>query len=81
MAYRRSPVWAGSVVGMLYIYGITQTALAEKLGWSRRYLSMVLHGDRTPKNAEKRVNAALNELMRDRTYKIALQNYDKARES
>lgn len=44
--------WTADVIGEMHLYGITAKALAAEIGWNDKYLSTVLNGHRTPKNAE-----------------------------
>ncbi len=55
--------WVGEIVGKLHIARIAHKELAEQMGVTSVYVSMVLNGKRTPKGAEARFNAALDELL------------------
>lgn len=55
--------WMGDAVGKMHINKITQSQLAERLGVSVDYISMILNGKKTPKDAEKRIMSALNEII------------------
>lgn len=55
--------WTGELVGLMHLHRITATELADKLGISKQYLSMVLNGHREPPDAEQRFRAALDELI------------------
>ncbi len=50
--------WVGEIVGKLHIARIAHKELAEQMGVTSVYVSMVLNGKRTPKGAEARFNAA-----------------------
>lgn len=56
--------WRGNVVGQMHNYGITHKQLADQLGVTREYVSMVLNGHRNPADAEERFNAAIVELVK-----------------
>lgn len=57
--------WTASVVGEMHLLGITGKQLAEKIGWHPKYLSQVLNGHVTPKNAETKIRNALNEIRQE----------------
>ena len=63
---KKASLWAGKVVAWLYIYNITQRELAAKIGWTPRYLNMVLRGYRTPKGAQDKIDTALHRLIIDK---------------
>ena len=56
--------WTGEIVKMLHVNGITQTALADKMGVTKEYVSMLLHGKRVASGAEKRMRSAIEELIK-----------------
>ena len=51
--------WTGEVKGEMHLSGITAKTLAAEIGWHEKYLSSVLNGHRTPKDAEAKVREAL----------------------
>ncbi len=55
--------WTGDLVGLMHTHRISFSALAEKLGVTNRYVSMVINGHRDPAGAEERFTAAVNELI------------------
>ena len=55
--------WTGNLVGLMHDNKISKTQLAEKLGVTREYVSMVLNGHREPAGAEDKFRAAVNELI------------------
>ena len=57
--------WTGNLVGLMHNKRITNIQLAEKLGVTDRYVSMVLNGHREPDGAEQRFSAAVDELIRE----------------
>ncbi|PKM72825.1 MAG: hypothetical protein CVU91_07300 [Firmicutes bacterium HGW-Firmicutes-16] len=59
--------WSADLIGKMHLYGITAKQLADKVGWNPKYLSTVLNGHRTPKNAEQMLTKALTELISDST--------------
>lgn len=56
--------WSGDIVRDLHLNGITAKSLADKLGWHSKYLSTVLNGHKNPANAEQKIRAALDELIK-----------------
>lgn len=61
-----SKEWTGNLVGLMHNEKITNIQLAEKLGVTDRYVSMVLNGHREPDGAEQRFRAAVDELIQER---------------
>lgn len=55
--------WTGEILAKMHIHGIKALQLAEQVGWNPKYLSAVMNGRRTPKNAEQKLTAALDELI------------------
>lgn len=55
--------WTGDLVGLMHNHKITFSQLAQKLGVTNRYVSMVLNGHRNPAGAEDRFRAAVNSLI------------------
>lgn len=55
--------WTGDLVGLMHTHKISFQQLAEKLGVTNRYVSMILNGHRDPAGAEEKFRAALNELI------------------
>ena len=59
--------WTGEVVGRMHVNQITNKMLADALGVTDRYVSMVLNGHKAPGGAEEKFNAALDSLIANRT--------------
>lgn len=57
--------WTGDLVGLMHNNRISFAQLAEKLGVTNRYVSMVINGHREPAGAEQRFRAAVNELIEE----------------
>ena len=55
--------WTGDLVGLMHTNKISFQALADKLGVTNRYVSMVLNGHREPLGAEDKFRTAVNELI------------------
>lgn len=67
--------WTGELVGLMHVHRITHAQLAEELGLTDRYVSMVLNGHRQPIGAEERFRTALGKLIavQDDANKIDVQ--------
>ena len=59
-------IWTGGAVGRMHVLQISHKEVAEKMGVTNRYLSMILNGSRNPPGAEVRVNQAIDEIERER---------------
>lgn len=57
--------WTGDLVGLMHNNKISFQMLADKLGVTNRYVSMVLNGHREPPGAEDKFRAAVVELVRE----------------
>lgn len=55
--------WTADVVGQMHKWKITMKQLADHLGVSREYVSMVLNGHREPAGAEVKFRAAVDALV------------------
>ncbi len=58
--------WTGKVVGRMHVLGVSHKEMANRVGVTNRYLSMVLNGHRDPKGAEEKLNGVLDEIERER---------------
>lgn len=56
--------WTGIVVGKIHSNKLTAKELAKEIGWNDKYLSQVLNSENPPKDAEKKVNDALDRLIK-----------------
>lgn len=54
--------WTGDLLGEMHVKDISVSQLAEELGVTKQYVSMVLHGHRSPPDAEERFRAAVERL-------------------
>jgi len=54
--------WTAEVVGKLHLLNISKKQLANKLGYTPEYVSMVLNGHRAPVGAEQAFIAAVDRL-------------------
>ena len=59
-------LWAGQLIGDMYDAHVSARQLADYMGLTPEYVSMVLNGKRTPKGAEERFRTALREMCADK---------------
>lgn len=59
--------WTGELIGKMHNNCVTFDDLAQKLGLTKGYVSMILHCKRTPANAKERFETALEEIIKERT--------------
>ena len=55
--------WTGNLVGLMHDHKISKTMLAEELGVTREYVSMILNEHREPAGAEGRFFEAVKNLI------------------
>ena len=55
--------WTADLVGQMHKHKISKTQLADQLGMTREYVSMVINGHRSPAGAEEKFRTALDELI------------------
>ena len=53
----------GDVVGKMHVYGITYESLANRLGWTKAYLGMLLNGKRPTSKARGRIESELDAMI------------------
>ena len=58
--------WTGDLVGLMHTNNISQQKLAEELGVTNRYVSMVLNSHKEPAGAKERFSAALDRIIQRR---------------
>lgn len=54
--------WTADLIGEMHLAGITAKELAAEAGLNPKYLSTVLNGHCTPRNAEKDLREAFERL-------------------
>ena len=59
--------WTGDLVGLMHNHKISIQMLADELGVTNRYVSMVLNGHREPAAAESKFTAALERIVQKRS--------------
>lgn len=55
--------WIGEVVGAMRLNHISNIDLANKLGVTPVYISMILNGRKTPKEAEAKIKTAIAKII------------------
>ena len=55
--------WTGDLVGLMHNNKISFQMLADKLGVTNRYVSMVLNGHREPAGAKDKFRRAVDEIV------------------
>lgn len=55
--------WIADLVGQMHKHRISMKQLADYMGLSREYVSMVLNGHREPAGAENKFRQAVDELI------------------
>lgn len=62
--------WTGDFVGRMHRNKVTITQLAQEMGVTREYLSMILNGHREPHGIERRMNEALDNLIEKQNCRV-----------
>lgn len=65
--------WTGVLVGKLHNAGILRKELAAHMNLNEKYVSSILNGHDEPSGAEARFNAALDELIAEKTTQLSEQ--------
>jgi len=55
--------WTADLIGKMHLNKISKKMLAEQLGVTPEYVSMVLNGHREPEGVAQRFNVAVDELI------------------
>lgn len=58
--------WTGAFIGKLHNNGITAKEFASYLGVHPKYVSLILNGKRSPKDAEKKFAEGLEAMLKER---------------
>lgn len=56
--------WTGDFVGRMHRHRVTITQIAQEMGVTREYISMILNGHREPQGIEQRLNDALDSVIK-----------------
>ena len=55
--------WTCDLVGQMHKHRVSKKALADEVGLTREYVSMILNGHRDPSGAEKLFTSALQRII------------------
>lgn len=55
--------WTADLVGKMHKFKVSRSVLADEMGVTREYVSMVLNGHREPQGAEEKFSAALDRVI------------------
>ena len=55
--------WTGRLIGRMHNERVTYDELAEELGVTKSYVSMILHGTRKPAGIKERMEAAFEAVL------------------
>ncbi len=58
--------WTGRLVGRMHNHQITVSQLAEYLGFSRCYCSLILSSKRNPPGIREKMETAVSELIKEK---------------
>jgi transcriptional regulator with XRE-family HTH domain len=56
--------WIGDFVGRMHRHRVKITQIAQEMGVTREYLSMILNGHREPLGIAERMNEALDNVIK-----------------
>lgn len=56
--------WTGRLIGRMHNERITYEQLANEMGVNKAYISMILNGNRKPHNIQKRMETALEAIIK-----------------
>lgn len=55
--------WTGRLIGKMHNHNVTYEELATELGVTKPYVGMILNGQRKPKGARERMEAAVDAII------------------
>lgn len=58
--------WTGTLIGKMHNKGITYEDLANEMGVTKAYISMILNGSRKPEGIRKRMEEAVAAIVKNR---------------
>ena len=58
--------WIGTAVGKMHVHKITHAQLAEKLHYSREYVTLILNEKKTIENGKERILSAIDDIIAER---------------
>lgn len=63
--------WMTDLFGRMRSNKIKDAELAAEVGWHPKYLSAVLNGHKSPKDAEEKLTSALNRILERKALDLA----------
>lgn len=63
--------WTGRLIGRMHNNEVTLEQLAERLGWTKSYCSMILNSKRKPRGIREKMETAVSELIKEKENKTA----------
>lgn len=63
--------WTGRLIGKMHNNKITMEQLANHLGWTKGYCSLILNGRRKPDGIRTKMEAAVNEIIKEKESNIS----------
>lgn len=58
--------WTGKLLGDMHVNNVTNRDLANELGVTEQYISMIMHSKRSAKNGKERLEAAYHSILERR---------------
>lgn len=58
--------WTGRLIGRIHNNKVTLDQLAERLGWTKSYCSMILNSKRKPRGIREKMEAAVSDIIKGR---------------
>lgn len=62
--------WTGNLIGKMHNKDITYDELAEEMGVTKSYISMILNGKRKPPGIRKRMECALDSAIQKKNVTV-----------
>lgn len=62
-------LWTGVLIGKMHNAHVSRKDLADKLGVGKAYITMILNGQRNPKNAKEMLTSAFDEIAKEKEAK------------
>lgn len=63
--------WTGHLICRMHNNCVTLEQLAERLGWTKSYCSLILNSKRKPRGIREKMEAAVSELIKEKENKTA----------
>ena len=63
METTRRPEWTGDIVKLMHLYGVTRKEVADELGVTNAYITMVLNGRQVKDKTKDRINSAVVKII------------------